>query len=381
MSTSYDSWSFNRSNDWITKYPACNKNASRIAPLNIDNRPGRTSACNTLCKLSVKYEPTTCSVSMINNVPTVRFSPNCLIKFKNEFYYLVKMTIHYSSMHTINDNHSDLEILLYHNRNPVSDKDGGIILSILLTKGNDFGPANEFMNEFINQMPANEMSIEKDIDVSSDWNPIQIFPNLKSFYYYDGALPYPPCTQNWTFIVFEEIVPIAINIIDTVQYMIGPGNKNIRPVQKKPSGITIFYNANSDFDYTQDTSNSSLNSSTIPIITNADSSPSLLRGRSSWLKENIYYIKGIVITVILLLMVFIAIKLAKIIVFNDLLNSFIIKQLEKRKARAAQEAKASSDAQQAEEYGGTPPPAEGSSGGEGSEGEGNNNNNKNNNNN
>ena len=372
-------WAFDRSGDWIKRYPACNGTASRISPLNIDNRPGEISPCSALCRLSVKYEPTTCSISMINNIPTVTFSPNCIIKFKNNFFYLSKMTIHYTSMHTINNSYTDLEILLYHNKNPVNANDGGVILSILLSKGGDYGPANEFMNEFINQMPANVMAIEKDVDVSSNWNPIQIFPNSKSFYYYEGALPYPPCTPKWEFIIFEEIVPISINIIDTVQYMIGPGNKNIRPTQRKPPGITIFYNSNSSFDYTQDTSNEAVNIATTPTIINAQLNS---LGTTSWLKQNIYYIKGIVITIILLLMIFIAIKLAKIIVFNDLLNSFIIKQLQKREARKAQEAKQNADAQQAADYGGVPPPAEGNAGANGSaNGNANASSNKNNNNN
>ena len=153
-------WAFDRSGEWISRYSKCNNKSPRIAPLNIDT--SKIAPCNSLCRLSLKYEPTTCSISMSNNIPTVTFSPNCLINFKNEFYYLRKMTIHYTSMHTINDSYSDLEILLYHNRNPINDNDGGIILSILLKKGEDYGDANEFMNEFINKMPSNEMLIEKD---------------------------------------------------------------------------------------------------------------------------------------------------------------------------------------------------------------------------
>jgi hypothetical protein len=40
-----------------------------------------------------------------------------------------------------------------------------------------------FMNEFVNQMPANEMPIEKDIDVSSSWTPEHIIPSSKSCLY------------------------------------------------------------------------------------------------------------------------------------------------------------------------------------------------------
>ena len=342
-------WVFDRSNEWTSRYGSCSKKATRTAPLNIDT--SNLAPCNALCRLSVNYKPTTCSVSMINNIPTVTFSPNCILKFKNDFFYLSKMTIHYTSMHTVNDSYADLEILLYHNRNPINDTDGGVILSILLRTGKDYGSANEFLNEFINKMPSNEMLIEKDIDVSETWNPEQLFPEgSKSFFYYDGALPYPPCTQNWTIIVFDEIVPVAQNIIDTVKYMLGVGNKNIRPIQKKPKDIVIFYNSNSQFDATQDVSDTAIEKAVMPTV-----NPVVSQTNSSWLKQNIYFIKGIIITIVLILMVYIAIKFAKVIVENDLLNSFIIKQLQKKQHLAAQSSQEQQAQQQAAEYGGVAP--------------------------
>ena len=341
-------WVFDRSNEWSARYGSCSKKATRTAPLNIDT--SNIATCNALCRLSVNYKPTTCSVSMINNIPTVTFSPNCILKFKNEFYYLRKMTIHYTSMHTVNDSYGDLEILLYHNRNPINDADGGIILSVILRSGQDFGSANEFLNEFINKLPSNEMPIEEDVDVSETWNPDQLFPEgSKSFYYYDGALPYPPCTPNWTFIIFEEVVPVAQNIIDTVKYILGAGNKNIRPIQRKPKNITIFYNSNTKFDGTQDVSDTAVEKAVSPIATVA---PINSLGSTSWLKQNIYFIKGIVITIVLILMIYVAIKFAKVIVENDLLNSFIIKQLQKKQHLAAQESQQAMAAQQQAEYGG-----------------------------
>ena len=48
-------------------------------------------------------------------------------------------------------------------------------------------------------MPSNDMPIEKDIDVSNNWSPEQLFPTSKSFFYYEGALPYPPCDPKLDF--------------------------------------------------------------------------------------------------------------------------------------------------------------------------------------
>ena len=350
-STTAGLWSFDRSGEWTTRYSNCSNKAKRVSPLNIDT--STVSPCNALCRFAINYSSTTCSVSMINNIPTVRFSPNCLAKFKNEFFYLSKMTIHYTSMHTINDSNTDLELLLYHNRNPINDSDGGIIVSVLLKKGVDYGSANEFLNEFVNQMPSNDMPIEQDVTVSDSWNPEQLIPESKSFFYYDGALPYPPCSQNWTFIIFEEISPISLNIIDTIRYIIGPGNKNIRPTQRKPKNISIFYNSNSHFDSTQDFSKSALSEST----STATTIPSLSLQQTSWLKQNIYFIKGVVIVIILILMIYVAIKFAKVIVENDLLNSFIVRQLKKKQHREAQDSQDEMAKQQAAEYGGVAPVA------------------------
>jgi carbonic anhydrase len=356
MTTAADSgkWSFDRSSIWKSRYPNCKNNATRTAPLNIDTN--NISPCNALCRLNINYQPTTCSVSMINNIPTVTFLPNCYLKFKNDFFYLRKMTLHRHSMHTINESHYDMEVLLYHNRNPINDVDGGVILSIMLKKGADYGVANEFLNEFINQMPANEATTEQDIKVSDEWSPAQLFPDSKSFFYYDGALPYPPCTPNWSIIIFEEAVPVAQNILDTMGYILSGDaanpNPNVRPIQRTPSGTVIFYNPNSKFDVSQDMAGAESIESQPTLPT----TPSLTG--VSWLKQNIYYIKGVVITIILILMIYVAIKFAGIIVKQDYLNAFIIRQLKKKQIREGEKAQAQMAQQQSMEMGGVAPVAQ-----------------------
>jgi carbonic anhydrase len=350
--TTPGSWVFDRSGEWVDNgYSQCADSSTTIAPLNIDS--SNVSMCSVFCRLSINYKPTTCSVSMTNNIPTVTFASNCTIKFNNDFYYLRKMTIHYTSMHTVNEGYSDLEIMLYHNKSVLNDNDGGVILSILLTSGGDHGPANEFMNEFINQIPANEHPIESDVPVSSTWCPDQLFPeSSKSFFYYNGALPYPPCSTNWTFVIFEENVSISENIIDTIKIILGDGNKNIRPIQSTPEDVVIFYNSNTQFDGVQDISDSAILNAISPSSTKSN----ILIGPSdSWLKRNIYQIKGILITIILILMIYVAIKIAKVIVQNDLLNSFILRQLKKAQHAKFVDQQAAAAAQQAQEYGNTAP--------------------------
>ena len=44
-----------------------------------------------------------------------------------------------------------------------------------------------------------------DITVDKDWGPEMVIPELKSYFYYPGSLPFPPCEEGWDWIVFEEI--------------------------------------------------------------------------------------------------------------------------------------------------------------------------------
>lgn len=326
-------WSFDRYNEWTAKYPQCGKSAKTVAPINIDTN--NISPCRALCKFATKYAPSGCNVTIKNNMPIVIFDPTCIIKFRSEFFYLRKMSIHYPSMHTINGETYDMEVLLYHNRNKKTDEDGGVIISILFKKGDDYGSVNEFFNEFINQMPSNETTDANEIEVhvSDKWTPEQLLPESKSFFWYEGALPFPPCSNNWNIIVFEEIQSVSQNIIDTIRFVIGTENTNIRGVQKKPSTVTVFYNT--DTELAQDDLNvNNIRPQTAEIITELDNAR-----KSTFIQRNYLYIKGFLIGIIILLMVYLAIKLAKYIVANDLLNIFIVEQVIKRNKRVMEEQK------------------------------------------
>ena len=209
-------WSFRESNEWENKYPKCSANAARLAPINIDT--SKISPCHTTCKLAMKYGKTKCYVQNENTMPTVYFDPTSYCKFKGMIYTLKKMTIHIPSMHTINQSNYEMEALLYYYLNPADIESGGVIVSLLLKKGPDHGNANQFFNQFVNQIPASDSGgMEKDVEVSTNWNPEMILPDSKSFFYYEGALPYPPCNQNWSIVIFEEIVPISTNVINTIK--------------------------------------------------------------------------------------------------------------------------------------------------------------------
>lgn len=330
-------WSFRESHEWENKYPKCSATASRLAPINIDT--SKISPCHTTCKMAMRHGKTKCYVQNENSMPTVYFDPTTFCKFKGMIYTLKKMTIHVPSMHTVNRNNYEMEALLYFYLNPADMESGGVIVSVLFRKGPDHGTANQFFNQFVNQLPASDSGgMEKDVDVSVDWNPEMVLPDSKSFFYYEGALPYPPCTQNWSIVIFEEVVPISINIIKTIKYLLGDSARNVRDILDTPKETVVFYNSYHSFEAEiSDDERKKLGLEKEPRKEKKEIQAMNMYSESNrgFLIENKLYIKGVILTVILVLMIYLAVKVAKYIVVNDLINKMIVKQIAKKEARNA----------------------------------------------
>ena len=172
---------------------------------------------------------------------------------------------------------------------------------------------------------------EMDISVGENWGPEMIIPELKSYFYYSGSLPFPPCEENWKWIVFEEIQGISGSIIDTLKVGF---NNNIRPTMRLQGRIPA-YNSNVEMETDMELEKKALETQKIQKnITNdklnssnkneRDETEKLAvidkeKGRTrDWYKSKKLYIKGIIIAIILLLLVYGSLKMVKYIVFNDM---------------------------------------------------------------
>ena len=93
-------WSFGTSDKWGDKFPQCSANSQKITPINIDTSD--VSPCNATCRLALRFKESKCYTQYKNNIPTILFDPGCLLKFRDDYFNLKKMTLHHPSMHTIN---------------------------------------------------------------------------------------------------------------------------------------------------------------------------------------------------------------------------------------------------------------------------------------
>ena len=340
-------WTYSTSSNWKKQYPAAG--GKQQSPINIDM--SAVVDCDMLCKIALKMAPSKCRVQIANRTPVIQFDPGCYLKFirTQEILTLKSGTVHVPSMHTINGQKYDMELVLLFKQggsiNPDADgyMPGGAAISILFQRGQDYGTANNFFNEFVHKLPNDQESArEMDIPVSADWSPDWVLPaESKSYFYYPGSLPYPPCEEGWRWIVFEDIQGISGNIIDSLSVAF---SGNIRPL-KALNSRAVAYNANPKLPVDRDlVERSAADRAKLDDInaaaaeTNTDD---LRRAETErlgvianekqrvkdWYRENKLYIKGLVLTFALLLTVYAALKLVKYIVSNDLLNKFIVAQV------------------------------------------------------
>lgn len=230
-------WSFEDQDSWGS-FSKCN---SKLSPININTESIVT--CEVLCKLSIDYITSSCKLTNRNNLITIKYDKGSKIKFKNEIYNLEKITFHTPSLHKINGEGFDLEVCLYHSfgSNKDNNVNNGIIISSLYREGENSGTATMFFNDFINDIPSNSNLNEVNVKVWKNWTANLLIPKKKSFFMYDGSLSFPPCTDKYKILVFEDIGSISKNILDIIRYNIGNNSTKIQPLGNR----TIYYNPSS----------------------------------------------------------------------------------------------------------------------------------------
>lgn len=357
-----ENWAYRNYLRWKKDYPKCAGSSDpdkyKQSPINIDS--SKVADCNETCRLSMRYKPSRCYVSNMNRTPTIRFDPGSFIKFKSVLYELKEMKIHTPSMHTVNGEFYDMEIDLYHYLNSSDKSAGGVIIGILLQRGSADSDANHFLSQFINQIPADEIEGEKDIKVSKNWSAEMLYPNIKSFYYYQGSLPTPPCDDaNWTWIMFEETANIEDTLYNNFNIVF---QNNTRPVRALKSR-TVYYNNSPKLDSEDDYLKTKLEREITKLvrqrneigkinyrITDKDKerlnieNPGQLANlqavkTNNWFVNNRQTIKNILITIILLLTVFASIKMTKNLVRSGIITDYAQKQIKLMNTRELNSAK------------------------------------------
>ena len=229
-----EKWSFYESHLWGNNYPKCNLNNQ--SPINIDTE--LVKECKTLCEYELSYKNSKCFINNKNNLVKIKCSQGSYFIYQNTPFELSEITIHTPSLHTIDGVKSDVEICFIHTLGEKNSEINKIILSRLFDKGPNYGNAETFINQIINDIPLEEIQYDKEIKVSPKWGPDMLIPESnKSYFTYNGSLHYPPCTDKVKWFIYEDIGTIGYTNIETLKTFIGNNTRPIKSTNNRP----VFY--------------------------------------------------------------------------------------------------------------------------------------------
>lgn len=323
-------WSYKNNSRWSSMYPQCSsKNNALQSPIDIS--PSNVSQeCGTKCELTIKYRPSKCYVINDHNTITINYEPGSYIIYQNTWYELTKAKIHVPSLHTFNGNHYPAEINLYHCVD--NQCESGLILSIPLNRGPDYGESVEFINQFINQAPLNNTLVEREITVSEDWNIISLIPEERTCFIYNGSLPHPPCSSGWTWVVFNQPSRIGLTALKTLQHnIVQKAGENIRPTIAKSDKMSVYKVSHEWIKvFEEKPKKNNINKlddlSEVPM--KEDTSQLVQIQKVSIFEEyfNRYRknIKNFMLFLVIILIITISIKMAKYIIRNDIVNKYLV---------------------------------------------------------
>jgi len=230
-----DKWSFADNFTWGNTYPRCS--APNQSPINIDTET--TQLCTSLCNFTTLYKESKCFVNYNNNLIRIKYSPGSYTEYQNILYELSEITIHTPSLHSIDNFKYDMEVCLIHKLSSdnktttTSDSPNGIMVCRLFESGPHYGSAETFINQIINELPKESIDYDKEIEVSDTWGANMLMPENKSFYMYDGSLPFPPCDTNYKVIVYEDIGRIGKTNLEIFKLNIGENTRIIQNLDKR----------------------------------------------------------------------------------------------------------------------------------------------------
>ncbi len=169
-------------------------------------------------KPDINYKRT--KVKIVNNTHSIQFDVDTgnHITIDNKKYPLVQFHFHSLSEHTINGKHYPLEIHFVHIRSEFDI----VVFAIMIEEGKD----SPFFKKFFERFPR-----EKGIYTSNDiLNLPELLPENKSFYYYNGSLTTPPCSEVVKWYVFKNTIEASKEQIEEFSLLLNNNYRKVLPL-------------------------------------------------------------------------------------------------------------------------------------------------------
>lgn len=164
------------------------------------------------------YRPT--RLHIINNSYTIQI--NCdkgsWIKVEDETYHLQQFHFHAKSEHTLAGQYGDMELHLVHQ----NERGVYAVIGAIIKRGAD-NPAYAPIFDNLPEEPGDLETIGW-----TTFNAVDLLPQERSYYRYNGSLTTPPCTEGVKWFMLTQPVTLSASQIAAYERLY---NNNYRPVQ------------------------------------------------------------------------------------------------------------------------------------------------------
>ncbi|MFY0688635.1 MAG: carbonic anhydrase family protein [Cyclobacteriaceae bacterium] len=160
-------------------------------------------------------------VDLVNNGYTLieRVVELKALTFNHTDYTLLQFHFHTPSEHQVDGEGYPMEIHFVHQ----SSKGKYAVLAVFMEEGDK---QNAFLAHFMNALPTHVM---EEIRTTEQADVMETMPaDPSSFYFYDGSLTTPPCTEGVNWIILKEPVMATSEQIEAIHCIIENDN---RPIQ------------------------------------------------------------------------------------------------------------------------------------------------------
>lgn len=130
---------------------------------------------------------------------------------------------HAPSEHTINGEHSALEMHLVHQRS-----DGALGVVGVMING---GQANEQFAAIWDKLPT-EAHEERHVE-NTTINAADLLPAERQYYRYDGSLTTPPCSEGVAWFVLRSPIDMSVSQISAFTAVVENNNRPVQPLNNR----------------------------------------------------------------------------------------------------------------------------------------------------
>jgi len=212
--------------------PGCKAGGCRQSPVAIVSAATGTSppAAPVLHYKAIRLEEFVFTASHLEiELPKKAKGGGGYIEDGGKKYDFQNFHIHTPSEHTLDGRYSRMEIHVVH-----SDGTDNIVLGVFVKAGNS-NPELAKLVKMIQQHKVIFKPLELKKEVTSEKiDPESLFPKDRSFFYYEGSLTTPPCTENTNFFIFQhEIEASEAEIAEFEKFAPGGNNRPIQPLNER----------------------------------------------------------------------------------------------------------------------------------------------------